>query len=164
MEEFSLDRDVDAGTYPIRDLVTGLTSSPALQERAGGLEQLERHLGLTKLEIMDFEGYCWVDPNKDGCIVVATEHWRHGDDPVLYLDLVHELVHVLQHREGKELFDESYDYVDRPTEIDAYEITVQEARRIGMSDAFIREYLEVPWVDDADHARLCKRLGVRVGN
>jgi len=78
------------------------------------------------------------------------------------LDIVHELVHVKQHRKGLDLYDRSVSYVDRPTEIEAYAITVREARRIGLTDVAIFEYLSVDWISSEEHCRLAKRLNVAV--
>lgn len=158
MDGFALDRDVDAGTYALGELVEGLEESPALRDRFG--DELEELLEEVAVEVMDFEGYMWVDTEHDARIVAASDHWRGGDRTTLYLDLVHELVHVEQFRKGADLFDDTVDYVDRETEIDAYEVTVREARRLGWGDEELREYLDVPWINDEEHRRLCKRMGV----
>jgi len=79
----------------------------------------------------------------------------------LYLDVIHELVHIKQFLQGRNLFDSKYSYVDRPTEIEAYRCCVEEARKIGMSEAAIAEYLYVEWISRADHARLLKTLTVK---
>lgn len=86
---------------------------------------------------------------------------RNADAHYLYLDVIHELVHVKQYLDGKELFDESYSYVDRPTEIEAYRCAVEVARKIGMTDDVIADYLYVEWITRNDHARLLKTLEVR---
>jgi hypothetical protein len=78
-----------------------------------------------------------------------------------YLDIVHELVHVRQYREGKPLFDESYEYHDRPTELEAYKHAVKEARRLGMSDQEIFEYLKVDWMSEDEVRSLSRNLGVK---
>lgn len=106
-------------------------------------------------------GYMGVS-DQDGHLMVSTYYLKHGDAKEIYLDLIHELVHVKQFMDGEELFDDSFEYVDRPTEIDAYEFTVQEARRIGMSDTEIYNYLKVDWMSDAEVARLAEKLGVRL--
>lgn len=161
MERFDLRRDVEPGTYPLGNLVEGLRESPPLRERFG--DELPDLLEEVTVEVMDFEGYMWVDTEHDDRIVAAADHWRDGDAAVLYLDLVHELVHVEQLREGAtpgELYDDEVPYVDRPTEVDAYEVTVAEARRLGWGDEELRDYLDVPWISDEEHRRLCKRMGV----
>jgi hypothetical protein len=62
--------------------------------------------------------------------------------------------------EGKELFDPRYSYVERPTEIEAYRYTVQEARRLGLSDERICEYLKTEWISDKDLKFLAKAVNV----
>ncbi len=57
---------------------------------------------------------------------------------------------------------DSYSYVDRPTEIEAYEIAVEEARRLGMKDDEIFDYLHVEWISHDEHKRLASRIGIHV--
>ncbi len=75
-------------------------------------------------------GYMGVDDN-DGHLMVNKSYLNSGDKTDIYLDVVHELCHVKQHLDGKELFKPGYDYVDRPTEVEAYRYTVNEAKRLG---------------------------------
>ena len=79
------------------------------------------------------------------------------------MDIIHELCHVKQHLQGRDLYDRSRAYVDRETEIEAYEITVKEARRIGLDDNAILDYLCVSWITPEEHERLARRLGVGGG-
>jgi hypothetical protein len=51
--------------------------------------------------------------------------------------------------------------VDRPTEIEAYQAAVKEAKRIGVKGAELVEYLKVEWVDEKDFQRMLKNLGVK---
>jgi hypothetical protein len=85
-----------------------------------------------------------------------------GDKTDIYLDVIHELCHVKQHMDGKELFDSKYDYVDRPTEVEAYRYTVQEAKRLGLSDERIFQYLKTEWMSGEDLKRLVKNLDVNL--
>jgi hypothetical protein len=62
--------------------------------------------------------------------------------------------------DGKELFDPQYDYVDRPTEVEAYLYTVQEARRLGLSDKRILEYLKTEWMSNEDLVKLARHVNV----
>ena len=96
----------------------------------------------------------------DDCIVMGGEHLRKSPAMVLYLDVLHELYHVVQRWEGRPLWDDSYDYADRPTEVEAYRFAVDEARRLGVKDAFLREYLRVMWISKAEHRRLLANVGV----
>jgi hypothetical protein len=67
---------------------------------------------------------------------------------------------VKQYLEGKELFDPEYDYVERPTEIEAYRYTVEEARRLGLSEERIRSYLRTDWMSENDFKRLAKSVNI----
>ena len=96
----------------------------------------------------------------DGNIAVGTYHLRTSPTRTLYLDIVHELFHVKQFMDGKKLFLDEFEYVDSPIEIEAYKVTVEEAKRIGMSNDEIIEYLKVEWVNEEAHARLVKTLGL----
>jgi len=48
--------------------------------------------------------------------------------------------------------------VDRPTELEAYRLTVEEAGHIGMTREEIVEYLRVDWISDDDHKKLVECL------
>jgi hypothetical protein len=96
----------------------------------------------------------------DGHLLVSTHHLSDSDFRTVYLDVVHELCHVKQFRQGKPLFYPKLSYVDAPSEIEAYRFTVAEGRRIGMTDRELREYLKVEWITPAEHARLARRTGV----
>jgi hypothetical protein len=62
--------------------------------------------------------------------------------------------------EGRDLFDPLYDYVDRPTEIEAYRYAVQEAKRIGLSAAEIRMYLKTEMMSNAVLDILIRNMNV----
>jgi hypothetical protein len=100
--------------------------------------------------------------NKDGSITIGLAHLRTSPDDILYLDIIHELCHVQQHRQGRNLYDQSRAYVDRDTEIEAYLVTVREARRIGLNDKAIADYLRVAWITPQEHQRLARRLNVTI--
>ena len=119
-------------------------------------EEVLRHL---KVELSWFMGYMYVD-SKDGHLTISKGYLDNGDKTDIYLDLIHELCHVKQHMEGKELFDPQYDYVERPTEIEAYRYAVQEARRLGLSDERICCYLRTEWMSEYDFKRLAKSVNV----
>jgi hypothetical protein len=118
-------------------------------------EVLER----VRVLLKSCQGYLRVD-NDTGDIIVCTPYLKTADERYLYLDLIHELVHVRQFKEGKDLFDKKYSYVDRPTEMEAYAVAVEEAKRIGMKHAEIVDYLKVEWVNDRDFKRMLNTLKV----
>jgi hypothetical protein len=122
-------------------------------------EETDEVLRNLKIEFMGFGGYMGVD-DTNGHLMVNPRYLNSGDKIDIYLDVIHELCHVKQFMQGEELFDNRYDYVERPTEIEAYRYTVQEARRLGLSDKRICEYLKTEWMSDSDLKRLAKSLGV----
>ncbi len=99
--------------------------------------------------------------DKDGHLLVSTHYLRTGNRRDIYLDVIHELVHVRQFREGKELFADGFEYPDLPTEIDAYRTCIAEGRRLGMTDRELFEYLKVEWMSDRDVRRLARHVGVK---
>jgi hypothetical protein len=98
----------------------------------------------------------------DGHLLVSTFHLQDGEFRTVYLDVVHELCHVRQFRQGKPLFYPKLSYVDAPSEIEAYKFTVREGKRIGMTDAELVDYLKVEWITPAEHRRLARRMGLKV--
>jgi hypothetical protein len=123
-------------------------------------EETEEVLRNLKIEFMGFGGYMGVD-DTNGHLMVNARYLNSGNKVDVYLDVIHELCHIKQFMQGKELFDNRYDYVERPTEIEAYRYTVQEARRLGLSDKRICEYLKTEWMSDSDLKRLAKTLDVK---
>lgn len=112
-----------------------------------------------RVDLTWFGGYMFVD-DFSGHLVVSSRYLKKGNKVDIYLDLIHELFHVNQFLEGKNLFDTNYSYVDRPTEIEAYTYTIKEARRIGLTDKRILTYLETEWINSEDLRRLAKNLNV----
>jgi hypothetical protein len=121
-------------------------------------EKTEEVLSKLKVEFTWF-GYMGVD-NSDGHLMVNERYLNNGNRTDIYLDVVHELCHVKQWMEGRELFDPNYDYVDRPTEVEAYRYTVHEAKRLGLSEGQILTYLKTEWMSERDLKRLVKNIGV----
>ncbi len=96
----------------------------------------------------------------DGHLLISPHPLSDSEFQTVYLDIVHELCHVKQFRAGKPLFYPKLSYVDAPSEIEAYRFTIAEGRRLGLSEAELREYLKVEWITPSEHARLCRRCGV----
>ncbi len=124
-------------------------------------EKTTEVLSHLKVEFSWLSGYMYVD-GADGHLVVSKSYLKSGNKTDIYLDLIHELCHVKQFMEGKELFDPRYEYVDRPTEIEAYRYAVKEARRIGLPEERIYYYLKTEWMSDDDFKRLAKSVDVQV--
>jgi hypothetical protein len=116
-------------------------------------------LNTLKVEFSWINGYMHID-SKNGHIVISKKYLQNGNQTDIYLDLIHELYHIKQFREGRELFDPKYKYVDRPTEIEAYKYTVQEAKRIGLTNEHICQYLKTEWINTSDFKRLTKAVNI----
>ena len=154
-----INRKTASGSYKLEEIFVGLKNVEILRELFNTQKELDDVFENTQVIVEKKDHYMFVK-NDDASIVVGLEHLQNSDQKILYLDIVHELVHVKQQREGHDLYDKSYAYVDRPTEIEAYEITVREAKRIGMTNMEILDYLQVEWVSSEDHRRLASRLGI----
>src|SRR3989454_2269775 len=87
-------------------------------------------------------GYMGVS-DEDGHLVVSTHYLRTGKRRDIYLDVVHELVHVRQFREGKELFPEGFNYPHAPTEIEASQGWSAEGLGLGVTDRALVQSLRV---------------------
>ncbi len=105
-------------------------------------------------------GYMGVS-DQDGHLIVSTHYLKHGNPRDIYLDIVHELVHVRQFAEGMELFPDGIGYADTPTEVEAYRHCLQEGRRLGMNDRQLFEYLRVEWMSEKELRKLAKNVGVK---
>jgi hypothetical protein len=155
-----LDRAVTSGVHPLTRLATGLERSTALSESCGGTREAKEFVLSVEAVITPDDGFMKIDVER-GAIEISGQYLATGDERHIYLDLIHELVHIQQHRRGLELWDRRYAYVDRPTELEAYKVAVIEARALGFTEMEISQYLEVPWVGASDHVRLLANLGVR---
>ena len=152
-------REVPPGEYRVGDVFEGLEESHTLTTAFPDADERMAVIRDTKLIVSPEDLYGYVD-DADGAIYLGHTHLTKGDKTVVYLDILHELVHVKQLKEGHDLYDDRYAYVDRPTEVEAYALVVREARQLGMTDDQIAEYLYVEWASPKDHERLCRRLGV----
>ena len=145
-------------TRQFTDYFKGFENVEAIRGIFG--EETEKVLSKLKVEFTWIGGYMFVD-GTEGRLVINSQYLRSGDKVDIYLDLIHELFHIKQLREGRELFDARYDYVERPTEVEAYRYTVKEARRLGLSDERILQYLKTEWMSTEDLKRLAKAVNVK---
>jgi len=144
--------------HPFTDYFKGFENVEAVRKIFG--EKTENVLRNLKVEFFGRRGYMGVS-NDDGHLLISADYLNHGDLIDIYLDIIHELVHVKQFMDGKELFDDHYSYVDRPTEIEAYAVVVEEARRLGLSDERILQYLKTEWISDEELQKLARTLNVK---
>ena len=162
MQGFKANRDLPIGIYKLKEVFHGLEKSPAVQGLFGDNGLANGVLEKVVVEIHPIRPSYMRVSDEDGRIVVGKRHLQDGDDVTLYLDAVHELTHVKQFWEGKELFDKKYEYVDRPTEIEAFRSAVLEALRLGLDEKTIREYLKTEWMTEEDLEKLIRNIGLNL--
>lgn len=151
-------RDVGITTFPFLDYFRGFDKVEAVRRIFGA--NTDEVLHRLRVEFAGMRGYMGVS-NEDGHLLVSTLYLRDGDIIDIYLDIIHELVHVRQKLlEGKELFDDRFSYVERQTELEAYRFAVEEAKRLGLSDERILRYLKTEWMSNGELNRLARAMNV----
>lgn len=150
-------REVPVATYPFIDYFKGFDKIKVVKKIFG--DQTESVLRKLKVEFAGMRSYMGVS-NLNGHILMSARYLKDGDIIDIYLDIIHELVHVRQFMEGKELFDDHFSYTERPTEIEAYRYAVEEARNLGLSEERICEYLRTEWMTDDEFKQLAKAVDV----
>ncbi|MGC2034014.1 MAG: hypothetical protein WA761_01040 [Thermoplasmata archaeon] len=174
---FRPDRDTAAGRYPLLKVFPGVQRTIPFRKYPGDDDRILEIARQTWANVTEGPGWMYVAPRRtppevraagfrmvesqEDEIVVARAHLANSSSMDLYLDVIHEFFHILQRRQGRELWaGPKVAYVDRPTEVEAYAFSVAEARRLGVPDTYLREYLSVSWVGKADSLRLLRHLGV----
>jgi hypothetical protein len=177
--EFSPRGDAAAGRHRLLEVFRGLERTVPFRKYPGDDARILAAARATWAQIMPGPGYMYVAPPRtppeiraagfrmvettDDVIVVGQSHLRNSPRMDVYLDILHEFLHILQRRQGRVIWPRaSLAYVDRPTEIEAYAFSVAEARRLGVPDAYLRRYLQAPWASRADNRRLLRNVGVSV--
>ncbi len=174
--EFQIARRLPPGRYKLLKVFRGLDRVPPFDHYPGTAEQRQELVRRTWVAIVKDPTWMYVAPEtippfaKDvgwnpvtsdaDCIVVGRRHLSNSPSITLYLDVLHEFFHLFQRRAGRNLWDISNGYVGSPTELEAYKFAVKEAKRLRVSDGFLRDYLKVEWIDMKDHSRLLKTLGI----
>ncbi len=152
-------RDVPIHYERFTDRFKGFDEVPAVQSIFG--PRTRKVLAGLRVEYFSVPwGYMGVS-DQDGHLIVSTHYLKTGKPRDIYLDVVHELVHVRQFAEGKPLFPDGVGYADTPTEIEAYKHCLEEGRRLGMTDRELFEYLRVEWMDEKELRKLARNVGVR---
>lgn len=152
-----INREAAVGRVPFEEVFLGFHKVGAIKSIFGA--KTEEVLSGLRVDLEDGRGYMRIN-DRDGTIIVNAKYLKEGDEIHVYLDVVHELVHIRQHMQGMELWDRRYSYVDRPTEIEAYKAVLEEARRLGLRETEIIDYLRVEWVTEEEFSRLLTTLGV----
>ena len=156
-----INRAAKAGTtMSFAEVFSGFEKIPSVRRLF--CEDTDEVISELKIALTSTRGYLRVD-GESGNIIINPEYLKTAHERHLYLDAIHELAHVRQFREGKDLYDRRYAYFERPTEIEAYEVAVEEARRIGMDDEEIVDYLRVDWVTEEEFARFVSMMRINRG-
>ena len=154
----SFPRIVKLEYRPFTDHFKGFENVEAVRRTFGS--QTAQILRSIKVEFFSSQwGYMGVS-DQDGHLLVSTHYLRNGKPRDIYLDVIHELVHVKQFRDGRKLFPEDFEYSTAPTEIEAYKVCIAEGRRLRMTDREVLEYLRVPWMEEKDLRRLARNVGL----
>jgi hypothetical protein len=173
---FRVDRSIPLGRHPLLAVFPGLDKLETATRHERDAAKRRRLHAETVVEVVAEDLWMYVAPHEvpksfrrrwapvlspdADCVVVGESHLRESPELVLFLDIFHELCHVRQRLAGQELWPEKLSYVERPTEIEAYQFVVDEARRFRVSDATLREYLRVEWVEEEELLTLFRALGV----
>lgn len=152
---YTIHHNLGLGTYKITKVVDGLENSVALNKIYRS--KVEGVINNTLVDVVNTPWQIWVD-RESKRIRINKDYLSKTDSGTLYLDFVHEMVHLWQIDEGKNVFDRSVSYVDKPTEIEAYQYTIEDAKRIGFNTMDIIDYLNVRWIDSQEHQRLVKAV------
>jgi hypothetical protein len=158
---FRVRRSAGIGEYKLTDIFTGLDSSSSLLRVFGSKTEMAKIMKHLKLRVEPNESGLWLDRDT-GTICIGLKHLSSAKTEFIYLDVIHVLVHVRQFLEGKELYDQAFEYVERPTELEAYRYTIAEARRVGMGETEILRYLRMDAADDSELGKLMEKIGVKV--
>ena len=170
-------RGTPPGPHPLLSVFQGLERTVPFRKYPGDDREILRIARHTTAQVVDGPGWMYVAPRKtppevrrggfrmfesnEDVIVVARSHLAHSPSMEVYLDIIHEFLHILQRRQGRELWPgPTMPYVDRPTEVEAYAFSVAEARRLGVPDRFLRKYLHVTWIKRSEYLRLLRNVGV----
>ena len=153
-----IDRKAPLGPNPFTRIFGGFEKVKAVRAIFG--HRTGEVLGKLNVEVADGRGYMRINDEK-GSIIINSKYLKEGREIDVYLDVIHELVHIRQHHEGKELWDKGYKYTDRPTEIEAYKVAVKEARRLGLTEEEVAEYLKVEWIPEDEFRSFLENVGVK---
>jgi len=134
-------------------------------------ERTEKVLGNLKVGFMPNKQMYMGIRDVDGNIAVGTYHLRVSPTRTLYLDIIHELFHINQRMNNPKFFHDEFMkfmgnralYYASPIEIPAYEHTVREAERIGMTREQILGYLKFGYAPPKTWKRFVKEMKLKKG-
>lgn len=152
-----VNRTLGLGIHPYRLFLPRFEESPAVRLIETPTIPIGPLLEDARVKIKNGEGYCYVDV-RIPAITLMEQYYHRGNPLDLYLDLAHELTHLRQLAEGRNIWDHSLHYVDRPTEIEGYAVAVAEGLRLGMTEEQVMQHLANPWLNDDEVMRLRRNI------
>jgi hypothetical protein len=152
-----VNRTLICGLHPYRLFLPRLEESPVVRRIETPTISIGPLMDDARVKIKTGEGYLYVDVQIPA-IVLIEDYYHCANALDLYLDLAHELTHLRQLVEGRNIWDHSLHYVDRPTEIEGYAVAVEEGRRLGMTEEQVIQHLSNPWLNDDEVDRLRKNI------
>ncbi|MGP8073420.1 MAG: hypothetical protein ACLQD9_00550 [Thermoplasmata archaeon] len=175
--DFAPRGDSAPGRHPLLEVFRGLENTIPFRKYPGDDAKILAAARETWAEVTPGPGYMYVAPprtppeiraagfrmveTREDVIVVGQSHLRNSPRMDVYLDIIHEFLHILQRRQGRAIWPSAkLAYVDRPTEIEAYSFSIAEARRLGVPDSYLRRYLKAPWASRHENLRLLRNVGV----
>ena len=117
---------------------------------------------LTRIRVEFTSATLYMRVDHEGNLLVNPHYLNNGDFTDIYLDVIHELVHVKQAWNGKNS-DQAVSYVERPLEIEAYRAAVEEAKVLGWDENRIFAYLDSDLVNADELRQLARTLEVNCG-
>ena len=175
---FRVNRELPTGRHPLLAAFPGADQLPVARRLQPDAAARAKLFDETCVQVVDQDLWMYVapwdmppgargqwkpvlSPGSD-CIVVGKGHLAESPPIVLFMDIFHELCHVIQRHGGANLWAPGVSYVKRWTEVEAYRFVVNEARTLGVSDEFLRDYLRVEWISEEEHRELLESLQVPV--
>jgi hypothetical protein len=159
IKRFKISRNTTLGTHKFKEIFSGFEDSPAIRRLFKAQREIDE-LRELDLELTTTDVWYMRVRDVDGRLLIRPDYLRRGKKEFIYLDLIHELTHIKQFKQGYDLYDQRYTYIRRPTELEAFSNAIAEARRIGLSDLEIYEYMRVDWISESELKELAERLGV----
>jgi hypothetical protein len=174
---FQIWRDAPLGRHPLLTVFPGLDRLPTAARQEPTAAGRKALYGEACVEIVGDDMWMYIapwklppfararswkpvlTPNVD-CIVIGQGHLRDSPELTVFMDIYHEICHLQQRHRGMELFAAGESYVRRVTELEAYRFVIKEARELGVDDEFLRDYLRVEWISDAEFLELLMAMGV----
>ncbi|MEM3791285.1 MAG: hypothetical protein QXL16_00970 [Candidatus Micrarchaeaceae archaeon] len=159
LEGIEIDKGKKPLCYKFTDIFKGFEDVKAVKDLFG--KDAKKVLSSIKVVLIPsrWGGYFYVD-DKYKVLVGNIYYIKRAEKRYLYLDIIHELVHFKQMMEGKKLFYKNKAYFESPSEKEAYKITIDEAKKLGMNREEIKEYLRVEWASEEELEKFINEMNV----